>query len=143
MCRAGGEVARAGQSPTPNQRLRGTVSRVTDAEAARRGRLRRTYNITPEQYDEILAIQGGRCAICRKKPGATRFAVDHNHRTNKVRGLLCPVRCNHDLLGRRDQDPELFLRAYEYLTSPPADEVLDADHAVPARPPVRRKRVRR
>ena len=107
---------------------------MADPDAARRGRLRRTYDITPEEYDEILARQGGRCAICRKKPGAVAFAVDHDHRTNKVRGLLCPVRCNHDLLGRRDQDPELFLRAYQYLTNPPAAAVLDADHRVPAKP---------
>jgi len=62
--------------------------------------LRREYGVTLAQYDEMLARQGGLCAICRK-PETTRrssgevlpLAVDHDHATGGVRGLLC-MRCN-------------------------------------------------
>ena len=65
--------------------------------------LQNTYHITAETYYKMLAKQGGKCAICKRKP--VRLCIDHNHKTGKVRGLLCP-RCNSslgliDLLGRR------------------------------------------
>jgi len=40
-------------------------------------------------YAERLKAQGGVCAICGKPPGKTRLALDHCHRTGRVRGLLC------------------------------------------------------
>lgn len=56
--------------------------------------LKNKYGITPEQYDQILQWQDGACALCPKKTnGKRRFAVDHNHTTGVVRGLLCDV-CN-------------------------------------------------
>ena len=86
--------------------------------------LRRMYGITEAEYQQVLEHQGGRCAICCRKPAAGKnLHVDHDHRTNVVRGLLC-VSCNHDLLGRRDKEPALFLRAHDYLISPPAVSVL-------------------
>jgi hypothetical protein len=54
-----------------------------------RRRTLRTYGITSEQFDGLLAAQNGRCAICAKSPGAKAFAIDHDHGTGKVRGLLC------------------------------------------------------
>jgi hypothetical protein len=57
------------------------------------------YGITPGQYEEMLAAQGGKCAICSSdKAGKKRqtFAVDHDHDTGLVRGLLC-IRCNAHL----------------------------------------------
>jgi hypothetical protein len=54
---------------------------------------RDSYGITLEQYDEMLAEQGGCCANpgCNKQEpgGIGRFHVDHNHTTGEVRGLLC------------------------------------------------------
>lgn len=99
---------------------------MTEQERAERQRdlyLQRTYDITSAEYDAILAHQGGVCATCRKPPRKKRHAVDHDHRTGLVRGLLCHA-CNFKLLGRRDKDPDLFLRAYEYLTSPPAHDIV-------------------
>lgn len=83
--------------------------------------LKRKYNMSPEQYDDLLKQQGGRCAFCRKKPRARdpRLAVDHDHRTGMVRGLLCK-RCNHDLLGFFGEDPGYYQRVAKYLTYPPA-----------------------
>lgn len=59
------------------------------AEINRRCVLRKLYGITPERYQLMLAEQEGRCAICRIEPGRRRLAVDHDHGTGQVRGLLC------------------------------------------------------
>ncbi|MCU1617755.1 MAG: hypothetical protein JWO98_5295 [Frankiales bacterium] len=82
--------------------------------------IEKVYGLTPEGYDELLALQGGRCAICRNRPGKKkRFAVDHDHGTGAVRGLLCS-NCNHDLLGAGYDSPPKLLAAWHYLTTPPA-----------------------
>jgi hypothetical protein len=52
--------------------------------------------VTSEQYEAMLAAQGGGCAICGNPPKTRRLDVDHDHRTGKVRGLLCH-RCNRAL----------------------------------------------
>jgi hypothetical protein len=72
----------------------------------------RVYGLTPEDYDAMSARQNGVCAICRKKPDK-RLCVDHSHRNNKVRDLLCG-RCNSGL-GYFDDDPALLRAAAEYL----------------------------
>lgn len=86
--------------------------------------LRSTFGITIEQYDEMEASQGGLCAICRepeivadpKNPAVMkRLAVDHNHDSGKIRGLLCQ-RCNMGLGYFRDNDRLLNLAA-DYLQS--------------------------
>lgn len=80
------------------------------------------YRITPEQYDSLLAAQGGACAIC-KQPCASgkRLAVDHDHSCcpgkkscgKCVRGLLC-TRCN-PALGYMKDDVALLKAAIDYL----------------------------
>lgn len=61
--------------------------------------LKYRYGITPEIYYEILKRQGNKCAICGKKQRdeKRRFAVDHNHQTGFIRGLLCNY-CNSKLM---------------------------------------------
>lgn len=55
------------------------------------------YKITPEQYEELKEKQNNLCAICKKPPQKTRpLAIDHNHLTGKVRGLLC-YSCNRNM----------------------------------------------
>lgn len=84
-------------------------------EKARAYRLKRYFGISIEQYEELLAKQDNCCAICRKP--ATHFklrlAVDHDHSTGEIYGLLCSM-CNHTFLGRT-RNPAQFLNAYEYL----------------------------
>jgi len=55
--------------------------------------LKRDFGITIEEYDAMLTKQGGVCAICKRPPNKNRLAVDHDHTTGEVRGLLCPS-CN-------------------------------------------------
>lgn len=57
------------------------------------------YGISTTDYDALLAQQGGVCAICgadKPSPKRFHFAVDHDHLTGRVRGLLC-IRCNSHL----------------------------------------------
>lgn len=69
------------------------------------------YDLLPEQYDAMVAAQGGRCAICRKIP--SRMHVDHDHTTGEVRGLLCGP-CNQGIGLLRDS-PKLLRAAIRYL----------------------------
>jgi radical SAM superfamily enzyme with C-terminal helix-hairpin-helix motif len=90
-------------------------------DAARAYRLK-AYGLTIEAYEAILAWQGGVCGICRKPPSSRRLAVDHDHVTGAVRGLLCHA-CNRFWIGRR-RDALRLRRAADYLTFPPATAVL-------------------
>lgn len=64
---------------------------------------KRKYGLTLEQIDEILITQDHRCAICRKLLKESRRCIDHNHKTGKVRGILC-VRCNAGLWPMEDEN---------------------------------------
>ena len=60
------------------------------AKSVRRHNLKRRYGITVEQFDELFAKQGGRCACCgAPEPGGTGWQVDHCHDSNELRGILC------------------------------------------------------
>lgn len=89
--------------------------------------IRALFSVTIDEYDEIKALQGGVCAICGISTGAwKRLQVDHDHATKLIRGLLC-AHCNKFLGWIRD-NPEVFLRGFEYLTNPPAQQVLGERH---------------
>lgn len=76
--------------------------------------LLRAYGIFRDDYDELVRLQGGRCAICSGKRNGARFwSVDHDHETGKVRGLLCQ-RCNA-LLGMAKDDVSILQQAIDYL----------------------------
>jgi hypothetical protein len=97
-----------------------TCSAECNAKRAKSRQLNlRRYGITPEDYDERLASQGGRCAICRTTEPSGKansyFHVDHDHETGVVRGLLCG-RCN-GALGLFGDDVANLLRAADYLSA--------------------------
>ena len=73
------------------------------------------HGISLEDYKRILEEQNGKCAICGKLQSdfKQRFIVDHCHKTEKIRGLLC-YRCN-TLLGRIENVPNNFKKLLEYL----------------------------
>ena len=85
------------------------------ADARRRWHLKDKYNLTPEDYEAMLKAQDYSCAICgTDTPGSARhFAVDHSHRTGKVRGLLCDG-CNTSL-GHFKDDINILETAIAYL----------------------------
>lgn len=82
--------------------------------------LYKTYGITLEEYNEKLLQQNGKCAICKKyetsvdRSGNIKsLAVDHNHKTGKIRSLLCD-NCNK-ALGYIQDDIDLLKSFIRYL----------------------------
>ncbi len=89
-------------------------------------RIKKWFNLTPEDYDKILAHQGGVCFICKQPPKENRrLAVDHDHKTGLVRGLLCSF-CNRAIAVFRD-DFERLRNASSFLESPPATAALGGE----------------
>ena len=76
--------------------------------------LKYSYGITLEDYNEMLASQKGVCAICNQ-PCATgrKLCVDHDHKTGKVRGLLCND-CNAGI-GKLKDSSAILKTAANYL----------------------------
>lgn len=101
------------------------------ATVRREYRLEREYSIGQRDYDALFEAQGGRCFLCGRRSHTRPLAVDHDHRTGEVRGLLCPdpeYGCNLKVVPRFDADPDpraMALRLLRYLTNPPAREVLN------------------
>jgi hypothetical protein len=111
-------------------------------EAARKRKdynLKRRYGVSLEIFEAILAAQGNVCAVC-KMPDKV-FCLDHNHKTLKIRGVVC-LNCNLRVIGgARDQDHKL-INAAEYVTNNPADLVYPEGLYLERNPP-KKKRVRR
>ncbi len=84
-------------------------------------RLQRVYGISGDEYVQLFRAQHGRCFVCERAK-AQHLAVDHNHRTGLVRGLLC-AHCNR-VVGYLNDDRRKFARFAEYLANPPAVAVL-------------------
>ena len=94
-------------------------------EQYREHQLKYKFGITIADYNLMLNRQGGTCAICNEKnftrekgthnnkAVAMSLAVDHNHKTGQVRGLLCNG-CNTSL-GKFKDDPILLEKAIQYL----------------------------
>ncbi len=85
-----------------------------------RRQLFKARGVTAEWYEENLAEQGGVCAICRQPEsklssggGLKMLAIDHDHTTGKVRGLICQ-QCNIGI-GALQDSPELIRKAVRYL----------------------------
>ena len=76
------------------------------------------YGLTAQDYEQMLNEQNNRCAICGDEKTSSRFlgknfCVDHDHATNKVRGLLCH-NCNAGL-GYLGDSPVKLEKAMQYL----------------------------
>ena len=87
-----------------------------DKEAYRWRVIKNTYNLSKEDFYNILEKQDYKCALCSKTfPGfkQNQLHIDHCHETNKVRGLLC-MQCNVGL-GMLGDNIEGLERALDYL----------------------------
>lgn len=70
--------------------------------------------MTPSDFDLMMEIQNGRCAICKRLPDERKaLSVDHDHATERIRGLLCQD-CNLGLGFFKDR-PDLLEAAARYL----------------------------
>jgi len=80
----------------------------------RNAHLKRTYGISEEQYEKLVAEQASKCAVCgRKADVCGRLVVDHDHITGAIRALLCD-RCNR-AAGAAGDDPKLLQKLAQYL----------------------------
>lgn len=108
-------------------------------------RLKKVYNISLEEYEGILALQGGKCPLpfCGRvfEPGK-RFSVDHSHvYPFEVRAITC-YQCNRYRIGSLTADQAWAI--YQYLTDPPATRYFDGQaRCVPAGMEQGQKRKRR
>jgi Recombination endonuclease VII len=127
-CRESGRATNRA-APFPGPRCATHHREVTKERKARAHEVyvAETYGLRPGEYAELYDAQDGYCALCRRANGRTkRLAVDHDHVTGEVRGLLCKT-CNHDVLGHARDDIEFFQRCIDYLRNPPARSVLRKD----------------
>lgn len=81
-------------------------------EAERESQRLRRYGITSVAFHNLWSRQGGKCKICKEVPSTPH--VDHDHKTGKVRGLLC-ASCNLGL-GHFKDDTVRLRAAVRYLT---------------------------
>lgn len=77
--------------------------------------IQKKFGITKEEYARLLKKQKGCCAVCKRPPTGRfkRLAVDHCHKTKKIRGLLCSG-CNR-AMGYLGDSPQTLQRAVNYL----------------------------
>jgi hypothetical protein len=77
--------------------------------------LKRKYAITPEEYGDLLLAQNNCCAICKiDKHNGKNWHVDHDHKTGRVRGILCN-HCNC-MLGYSKDNQDTLAKAILYLS---------------------------
>ena len=88
--------------------------RKNNPEKYRATKIKCLYGLSHEDWQKIWENQDGRCVICGKRFTKPSMAfVDHNHKTGKIRGLLC-VKCNSGI-GYFNDDPKITLKMTEYL----------------------------
>lgn len=81
--------------------------------------LRRRHGMPLEEYNKMVEVQNNLCYICDFSPKSTNdprtlnLQVDHCHKTNKIRKLLCH-QCNR-ALGLLKENPILFLKCIDYI----------------------------
>jgi hypothetical protein len=110
------------QSRNPEKHSKAVrANQVKDPRRYKSNVLRYKYGIDMAEYDRLFEAQGGKCAGCAR-PGAhlasdaprqDKLHVDHCHKTEAVRGLLCRA-CNMALGGLED-DRERLLSLVAYL----------------------------
>lgn len=122
-CKDCGSTSRALKAPGPRCATCHRDRKKALREAAWARGIYARYGLTAEQYWALYEAQGGFCYICQRATGKVRkLAVDHDHATGYVRGLLCKP-CNSLLAHIRD-DLLTAYRVVEYLEVPPAHKTI-------------------
>ena len=104
-----------------NENGRSWYKRNAEQKRIKTRKLQELYGITFDEYVSMLDKQGGVCAICKRQERARNkidgvvraLAVDHDHETGRVRGLLCGS-CNRGIAKLGD-DPDRLRSAAAYL----------------------------
>lgn len=97
-------------------KIKATITRFyLNHPSKRREKTLKKYGLTVESYADMLAEQGGKCAICGlpQLEATSPFSVDHCHKSGKVRGILCFV-CN-TTLGRVHDNTQILFSMINYL----------------------------
>lgn len=108
---------------------RGSKCIAHASAAAHAAMVKKVYDLTADDYNSLLAWQKGRCYICQQVPRVRRLAVDHDHRTEQVRGLLCANDewgCNRTL-ARVLNNVGMAERLLAYVQKPPLQRMLDGE----------------
>lgn len=71
------------------------------------------YGISEIEYKHLMSKFGNKCAICLSEPNKKALSIDHNHKTGKIRGLLCQP-CNF-ILGHAQDNVDRLMAAISYL----------------------------
>lgn len=80
---------------------------------AKKHRIKHLYNLTLDEYEDLLLRYENKCGICKKKISDENVCIDHCHNTGKVRGVLCS-NCNTGI-GMFEDNVSFLLNAIEYL----------------------------
>jgi len=100
-----------------NRKIQSERCRIYTGDTLKDRFLRRWYGISESQYTELFNNQNGVCDLCKKpetmtyKGSIKKLAVDHDHKTGKVRSLLC-ARCN---LHVNNMSKKEAYEVYKYL----------------------------
>lgn len=84
--------------------------RKKNPEVERKRKLKSKYNITLEEYNNMIISQNGECYICKKQK---ILSVDHNHKTGRIRKLLCQ-KCNAGI-GMFDENIDILKNVILYI----------------------------
>jgi len=91
--------------------------KVCDSDRKLRQHLMSKYNMTLEDYEQMVLDQDNKCYLCNEEPSDVfgKLVVDHDHTTGKVRSLLCRT-CNL-YLSRIEKCPDYLARVVTYLST--------------------------
>lgn len=100
-------------SPHGKAHIEAYRNKPENIEKQRSRQYKHFFGISLEQYNEMLQEQGGVCAICGTPPAGEKLAVDHDHISGEIRGLLCKF-CN-TALGFVNDDIDILASMTSYL----------------------------
>lgn len=105
------------KNPDKCKKIQDKYAKTKKAYSTKRNNaLKNKYGITLDDYNKMFSIQNGSCKLCNKTHKNNKpLHVDHCHKTNKVRGLLC-FSCNW-YMSNIDNDPDILFRLWAYYNS--------------------------